>query len=396
MSSDEITKRLTAKAVEAEATIQYLRSKISEIKVVAQNKVFKVEESRLREENERFSSEIESMKKRLDEIENQNGKLHVPKIDPAAGVGQEVKIEANVISEPNKTDNSAVEKSETKSPKPTKEKKAKNNVKKPAEDDVPIDIRRLDFRVGKILSAEKHPDADSLYVEQVDVGEENPRTVVSGLVKFIPLEQMENRMAVLMCNLKPAKMRGVVSQAMVMCASTPEKVEILSPPEGCTPGDLIEFEGYPCGVADAQLNPKKKIWEQVSPDLKTDNNMVATYKGVPFTIPGKGVVRAETLANVLKPNKTNTELTKESHHSLLISPNYCWRALSSLFVFKQLQLTVHMLKADQIHFYYKNPVILQTGQLRNDVHKRMLPLQLRREGFTTFREIGELIHTDLL
>jgi aminoacyl tRNA synthase complex-interacting multifunctional protein 1 len=47
--------------------------------------------------------------------------------------------------------------------------------------------------VGKIVSVKKHPDADSLYVEEIDVGEEKPRTVVSGLVKYIPLEGMQVR-----------------------------------------------------------------------------------------------------------------------------------------------------------------------------------------------------------
>lgn len=44
-----------------------------------------------------------------------------------------------------------------------------------------IDISRFDLRVGKIVSVEKHPDADSLYVEQIDVGEEKPRTVLQSL-----------------------------------------------------------------------------------------------------------------------------------------------------------------------------------------------------------------------
>jgi len=80
------------------------------------------------------------------------------------------------------------------------------------------------MRVGLIRSAKRHPDADALYVEEVDVGEDKPRTVISGLVKFIPEEQMQNRMAILLCNLKPSKMRGIMSEAMVMCASTPDKV----------------------------------------------------------------------------------------------------------------------------------------------------------------------------
>lgn len=56
---------------------------------------------------------------------------------------------------------------------------------------------------------------------------------------------MQNRMAVLLCNLKPAKMRGIVSQAMVMCASSPDKVEILDPPSGAEPGDRVTFQGFP-------------------------------------------------------------------------------------------------------------------------------------------------------
>ena len=59
------------------------------------------------------------------------------------------------------------------------------------------------------------------------------------------LTQMQNRMVVLLCNLKPAKMRGVLSQAMVMCASSPEKVEILAPPNGSVPGDRITFVAFP-------------------------------------------------------------------------------------------------------------------------------------------------------
>lgn len=63
--------------------------------------------------------------------------------------------------------------------------------------------------------------------------------------------QMQNRMAILMCNLKPAKMRGVVSQAMVMCASSPDKVEILDPPSGAVPGDRITFQGFPGNTSHA-------------------------------------------------------------------------------------------------------------------------------------------------
>jgi tRNA-binding EMAP/Myf-like protein len=59
--------------------------------------------------------------------------------------------------------------------------------KKKAEPEGPVDVARLDLRVGLIRKAWRHPDADSLYVEEMDLGEESgPRTVVSGLVKHIP------------------------------------------------------------------------------------------------------------------------------------------------------------------------------------------------------------------
>ena len=53
-----------------------------------------------------------------------------------------------------------------------------------------VNVSRLNMRIGRVVDVQKHPDADSLYVEQVDVGEAKNRTVVSGLVKHIPLEQV--------------------------------------------------------------------------------------------------------------------------------------------------------------------------------------------------------------
>jgi aminoacyl tRNA synthase complex-interacting multifunctional protein 1 len=88
-----------------------------------------------------------------------------------------------------------------------------------------------------------------------------------------------------------------MSEAMVMCASTPEKVEILIPPQGAVPGDLVDFEGFTRNP-DPVLNPKKKVFETVAPDLKTNESRVATYKGTPFEIKGKGVVTSESLTLV--------------------------------------------------------------------------------------------------
>ncbi|CAC5414274.1 YARS [Mytilus coruscus] len=64
---------------------------------------------------------------------------------------------------------------------------------------------RLDLRVGKITKVEKHPDADSLYVETVDLGNGEERTVVSGLAGLVPMEDLQDRLGVFLCNLKPQK-----------------------------------------------------------------------------------------------------------------------------------------------------------------------------------------------
>jgi aminoacyl tRNA synthase complex-interacting multifunctional protein 1 len=160
------------------------------------------------------------------------------------------------------------------------------------------DIAHLDIRVGIILDAHKHPEADKLYVEKIDLGEEEPRTIVSGLVQFVPLEEMLNRKVVVLCNLKPKKTRGVESAGMVLCSKREidgnEVVEPLSPPADSVAGDRIFFPGFE-GEPDPVLNPKKKHWENTQPELKTNKDRVAVYKEVPFTTQ-RGVVTSPTIA----------------------------------------------------------------------------------------------------
>lgn len=78
---------------------------------------------------------------------------------------------------------------------------------------------RLEIRVGKVLEVARHPDADSLYVLQIDLGEAQIRTVISGLVKYMTPAQLNQRLVAVLCNLKPTKMRGIISEGMVLCTS---------------------------------------------------------------------------------------------------------------------------------------------------------------------------------
>lgn len=252
----------------------------------------------LESENDSLRQQIEAAKKNLIALETLNGRKQVS--IPVRNFSTDTTQAPQPVKEEPKESQPAPVSVATES-KPQKEKKEKPKKEKaaapPAAEEPPIDVGRLDMRVGKIVEVSRHPDADSLYLEKIDCGEPNPRTVISGLVKFVPIEQMQNRMVVVLCNLKPAKMRGILSEAMVMCASTPEKVEVLSPPAGAVPGDLVHCEGYD-RHPDAQLNPKKKIFETCAPDLKTNDSLIATYKGAALNVPGKGNVVSQSLKNV--------------------------------------------------------------------------------------------------
>lgn len=71
--------------------------------------------------------------------------------------------------------------------------------KRADEDEAKVDVSRLDLRVGRIITALQHPDTDGLYVQQVDVGEAAPRTVVSELAKHIPLDQVRFYSRIITC-----------------------------------------------------------------------------------------------------------------------------------------------------------------------------------------------------
>uniref|UniRef100_A0A8C9JDD0 tRNA-binding domain-containing protein n=1 Tax=Panthera tigris altaica TaxID=74533 RepID=A0A8C9JDD0_PANTA len=299
-----VLKRLEQKGAEADQIIEYLKQQVALLKEKAILQATLREEKKLRVENAKLKKEIEELKQELIQAEIQNGVKQIPFPSGTPLQANSTVSEKVIQSIPIRTVSSGAKEQITggrveekmKEKIEMKEKKEKKQSIAGSADSKPIDVSRLDLRVGCIITARKHPDADSLYVEEIDVGETAPRTVVSGLVNHVPLEQMQNRMVILLCNLKPAKMRGVISQAMVMCASSPEKVEILAPPTGSVPGDRIVFDAFP-GEPDKELNPKKKIWEQIQPDLCTNDECVATYKGVPFEVKGKGVCRAQTMTN---------------------------------------------------------------------------------------------------
>jgi methionine--tRNA ligase beta chain len=151
---------------------------------------------------------------------------------------------------------------------------------------------KVEMRVGTVVEVEIHPNADSMYVEKIDLGETNedgenvPRTIVSGLRNHISLDDFKGKQVVIVCNLKPRKLRGLQSSGMVLCASNEDhsKVELITPSTPVADGSQLVVEGIDCSEPLNRLNPKKKIWEQVVEHLTTNDACEAVYKTYPLQV----------------------------------------------------------------------------------------------------------------
>ncbi|XP_061987805.1 uncharacterized protein LOC133706315 isoform X3 [Populus nigra] len=176
--------------------------------------------------------------------------------------------------------------------KSTGKKESAQEKKKPSETeagekDKELSVSLLNIQVGLIRKAWKHPSADSLLVEEIDIGDAKLRQVVSGLAKFYSPDDLTNRRVVLITNVKPGKLRDVMSEGLVLCASNEDHtvVEPLLPPEGAKVGERVSFLGID-GKPEDVLNPKKKQLEKITPNLFSDDKGVATFKGIPFMTSG--------------------------------------------------------------------------------------------------------------
>lgn len=100
------------------------------------------------------------------------------------------------------------------------------------------EFEKLDLRVVKILAAEKHPNADRLLKLQVDLGSEK-RQVIAGIADHFKPEDLVGKLITIIANLKPAKIRGEISQGMILAADDGVTVAPLSPTKIVAPGSKI-------------------------------------------------------------------------------------------------------------------------------------------------------------
>jgi len=166
----------------------------------------------------------------------------------------------------------------------TKAKKKKVQTKNKGNAAPAVDVSVLDIRVGKIVKAWEHELSEKLWCEEIDLGEESgPRKIASGLRAFYKsADELVNRKVLVLCNLKARPLGGFPSHGMVLCASNADHtaVEFSVPPEDANIGERITFEGYEGDAAPENRIAKKKMFEKLAPDLKTNEDGEVVWKGV--------------------------------------------------------------------------------------------------------------------
>lgn len=101
------------------------------------------------------------------------------------------------------------------------------------------DFTKLEIKVARIVAAENHPNADRLLKLSVDIGEAELRTVCAGIAAVYQAEELVGKKVALLANLKPRKIRGVMSQGMILAAGEGSEMRLIEVPEGPATGDSI-------------------------------------------------------------------------------------------------------------------------------------------------------------
>jgi len=185
------------------------------------------------------------------------------------------------------------------------------NIQKDNSHAVLEDIRRVAIRAGTILKVEPHPDAESLVVCKVDCGDDDsdPRIVVASLGGKMKLGDLVNKKVACVTNLKPAKMRGIESTAMLLVASsggegTESTIELLEIPDSVPNGELLYFDGKERPEPDTMMKSKGaiKAFERVKSCLRVNSigHAIFSDEGVDYNmLSSAGPVTVSSLTNVV-------------------------------------------------------------------------------------------------
>jgi len=100
------------------------------------------------------------------------------------------------------------------------------------------EFMKIDLRVAKIIEAEKVAGSDKLIRMIIDLGEEK-RQIVAGISPWYKPEDLVGKLIVVIKNLAPKKIRGIMSHGMLLAADTPEKPVLLTVMEDVPPGTRV-------------------------------------------------------------------------------------------------------------------------------------------------------------
>jgi methionine--tRNA ligase beta chain len=124
-------------------------------------------------------------------------------------------------------------------------------------EEAPHPLRALDLRVARVLEAKAHPNADRLLVLLVDAGEPMPRQLVAGIAGKYGLEELPGRPIVIVANLQPAKLRGEISQGMLLAAEDERGLGLLLAPDA-PPGTSVAASGAPHAADQITIDDFKR------------------------------------------------------------------------------------------------------------------------------------------
>ncbi|XP_063042674.1 aminoacyl tRNA synthase complex-interacting multifunctional protein 1 [Engraulis encrasicolus] len=275
---------------EQETIMEFIRQKMLLLGEKAMLQKSVREEKKLLVENAKLKEEIEQLKKQLQE----NQRRKAAKLKVLA----EAKTASPTPPEPAGGGITTPSASPAPRPAPRAEARKKKGAcrRSAGGQESELAISQLDLRVGRILSARQHPEAESLCIQEVDVGDGQPRTAVSRAIANTHTEETSEVLCVCVCNGRAVRVRGVLSKVHILCAVNADSayMEMIAPPTSAQPGDRVTFNAYP-GEPDRELSPR--VFGRLQPDLTTDARGVACYKGVAFEVKGKGLCRAASICN---------------------------------------------------------------------------------------------------
>lgn len=101
------------------------------------------------------------------------------------------------------------------------------------------DFQKVEIRIGTIVEASKHPNADNLLCFSIDIGENKPRQILSGIAQHYTPESMLGKQVCVVTNLAPKKIRGIESQGMILFAKTPSGLSLVTVESPVPTGSIV-------------------------------------------------------------------------------------------------------------------------------------------------------------